>query len=164
LTRKIVKKSTLVVYAILSKEEKRLHKLALRELIRKNRGIKPSKLIKKLNKLIQIWSKSKTGSLSTSVFLELERFLYLHLWKWTKKRHPNLSTKTIKSKYWQRLKNGRLVFGLKDPVFKSPKLRVILHFEVKEQEKKVYKPQSTFLTLITSSTLPLIYYRNLKQI
>jgi hypothetical protein len=129
----------------ISKEEKGLHKLALKKLIRKNRGTNPSNLIKKLNNLIQIWSKSKKSYLPASICLELERFISLHLWRWSERRHPTLSIKAIKSKYWQKVKNGRLLFVAKDSISGVVKLRVLSYSEVIRKREKMGHPKNQFL-------------------
>nr|BDA98933.1 hypothetical protein [Chroomonas debatzensis] len=154
------KRSNFNRYLIAATDEKKIHKIAVRKLIRGSRGIKPSSLIKKLNILIKSWAYSKKEYFSRSVFLELDRFLSLHLWHWAKKRHPNLSNTAIKKKYWNQFNLGRLVFGLKSSRKQSTNIRLLSYLEIKKQRKQRYLGEKSLSVLVERSLLPVMYYDN----
>jgi RNA-directed DNA polymerase len=95
-----------------SKEGIKRHKLKIREIIQSSRGISQERLIHKLNPIIRGWALSKRSQISSNTFQELDSYLFLHLWKWARKRHPKMSKYKLKEKYWQKLLGTNWVFGV----------------------------------------------------
>lgn len=158
LTKTIVYKTIFRTSIRVSKEEKKIHKLQIRQLIRKNRAIQPWELIKKLNKFIKNWTEDKKKYVSPLISLELERFLSLHLWKWAKKRHPNLNTKAIKLKYWKQIKSGRWVFTAKNSRLRNSKIQITSYCSVMSRLGSLYRRKSTISPRIMDVLLPNIFY------
>jgi len=69
-----------------SKEDIKRHKMKLRDTIRRYRGIDQEKLIYKLNPIIRGWALSKRTQISAKIFQDLDAYVFLHLWKWARKK------------------------------------------------------------------------------
>jgi RNA-directed DNA polymerase len=95
-----------------SKEEIKRHKQKLREVIRKHRGTSQEGLIQKLNPIILEWALSKPRQISSKTFQDLDAYLFSHLWKWAKKRHPKISKVKLKEKYWHTLGQSNWRFSI----------------------------------------------------
>jgi RNA-directed DNA polymerase len=96
-----------------SKEGIRQHKLKLREIIRKHRGASQERLIQKLNPVIRGFALSKRSQIASRTFQDLDKYVYEHLWKWAKRRHPKMSKYKLKAKYWHTVEKRNWVFGIK---------------------------------------------------
>ena len=96
-----------------SKEGVKRHKLKLKEIIRRSRGISQEKLIQKLNPIIRGWTLSKRTQISSKTFQALDQYVFMHLWKWSRKRHPKMSKYKLKDKYWHKVGSRNWVFGMK---------------------------------------------------
>ena len=94
-------------------EEVKRHKLKLKEIIRRSRGISQERLIQKLNPIIRGWALSKRTQSSSKTFQALDQYVFMHLWKWSRKRHPKISKYKLKDKYWQKVGSRNWVFGVK---------------------------------------------------
>lgn len=97
----------------LSKKSLKKHKLQIREIIQYYRGASQERLIQKLNPVILNWGLSKPIQLSSKTFQSLDQFVFLHLWKWVKSRHPMMSNYRLKKKYWHHVGMKNWVFGVK---------------------------------------------------
>jgi RNA-directed DNA polymerase len=96
-----------------SKEVVHSHKVNLREIIKKYKGVSQENLIYNLNPIIRGWALSKRNQISSKIFSEMDTFIYFHLWNWARKRHPKMAYTKIKDKYWHRIGNSNWVFGKK---------------------------------------------------
>ena len=96
-----------------SKEGVKRHKLKIREIIRSYRGASQERLTQKLNPVIRGWALSKRTQISSSIFQDLDQYLFIHLWKWARKRHPKMSKYKLKDKYWYQVGSRNWVFGVK---------------------------------------------------
>lgn len=96
-----------------SKEGVKKHKIKIREIIRRYRGVSQERLIQILNPIIRGWALSKRTQFSSKTFQDLDAYLWLHLWKWARKRHPKMSKIKLKDKYWQKVGKQNWVFGTK---------------------------------------------------
>lgn len=67
-------------------------------------------LINALNKMIRGWSKYYSTVNSSEIFHTLDHLLFLKLWRWARKRHPQKGAKWVKSKYWHHHKNSNWGF------------------------------------------------------
>lgn len=111
--RKHPSKQTFVTLIKPSKEGVKRHKRKLREVIRRSRGISQERLIQKLNRIIRSWSLSKRTQISSKMFQTMDRYVFFHLWKWARKRHPKMSRYKLKEKYWHKVGSRNWVFGVK---------------------------------------------------
>lgn len=89
------------------------HKKKLREIIRRYRGASQERLIQKLNPIIRGWALAKRTQISSRIFQNLDRFIFIHLWKWCIKRHPKMSKYKLKEKYWHIIGNDKWIFGIR---------------------------------------------------
>jgi len=96
-----------------SKKGVKRHKLKIREIIRRYRCASQGRLIQKLNPIIRDWALSKPTQISSKTFQALDMYLFLHLWKWARKRHPKMSKYKLKEKYWHQVGKRNWVFGVK---------------------------------------------------
>jgi len=95
-----------------SNDEIKRHKKKLREIIRRYRGASQMRLIQKLNPIIRGWALSKRTQISAKMFQDLDAYVFLHLWKWAKKRHPKMSKVKLKEKYWYTVGKSQWRFGI----------------------------------------------------
>ena len=95
-----------------SRESVRKHKLKIRDVIRRNRGASQERLIQNLNPIIRGWALSKRTQISSKTFQALDAYLFIHLWKWAKKRHPKMPRSQLKSRYWHTVNQANWVFGV----------------------------------------------------
>ena len=95
-----------------SKEGIKRHKQKLREIIRSSRGNSQERLIQKLNPVIRGWALLKRTQISSKIFQALDQYVYKHLWKWARKRHPKMSGYKLKDKYWYKVKKNNWTFGV----------------------------------------------------
>ena len=89
------------------------HKLRIREIIQKCRGIKQKKLIQQLNPLVREWTLAKKTQTTNKIFRNLDQYLFINLWKWARKRHSKMSKFKLRNKYWYKVKKKSWIFGIK---------------------------------------------------
>jgi RNA-directed DNA polymerase len=87
----------------------------IRNTIRRYRAAKQENLIRKLNSIITGWCNNHRNVAAKKAFSKLDHIVFISLWKWAKRRHPNKSTQWIKDRYW---KNGKY----RDWIFSSKKI------------------------------------------
>lgn len=96
-----------------SKKGVKRHKMKLRDTIRRYRGVNQETLIHRLNPIIGGWAYSKRTQISARIFQDIDAYVYLHLWKWARKRHPKMSKVQLKEMYWHTVDKRNWVFGIK---------------------------------------------------
>ena len=97
-----------------SKDGIQRHKAKLREVIRRYQGGSQERLIQTLNPMIRGWALSKRTQIASKTFQALDKYVYEHLWKWARKRHPKMSRMKLKAKYWHTVGTRKWVFGIKN--------------------------------------------------
>lgn len=125
--KKLEYRKTFITLITPSKEEVKRHKLKIREIIQSYRGASQERLIQKLNPIIRKWALSKRTQISSRTFQELDQYLFIHLWKWSRKRHPKMSKYKLKEKYWHQVRTRNWVFGVK----KNDEIRFTLQLHSK---------------------------------
>jgi RNA-directed DNA polymerase len=133
-----------------SKECVNSHKINLREIIRKYKGVSQKNLIYNLNPIIHSWALSKRTQISSKIFSEMDKFTYLHLWNWARKRHPKMSHTNLKNKYWHIVGKSKWVFGTKSKGTKTGVTEVYLRLQ-KHSEVTVQKPLQTLETSVPTN-------------
>jgi RNA-directed DNA polymerase len=111
-----------------SKEGVRKHKRKIRAMIKSRCGVSQERLIQTLNPIIRGWALSKRTQISSKIFQELDAYLWMHLWKWARNRHPKMSKVKLKDKYWHKIGNQNWVFGVK--VGEDVPIRLQLHSKI----------------------------------
>lgn len=124
-----------------SKDGIKQHKQKLREIIHQHRGVSQERLIQKLNPVIRGYALSKRTQISSRIFQELDKYVFEHLWKWARRRHPKMSRYKLKEKYWHTVKSRNWVFGIQEK--ESEDLRVQLQYHSKIPIKRHSKVKGT---------------------
>nr|WPV76434.1 RT-like putative protein [Naviculales sp.] len=112
-TVKVQTKQKFITLITPSKEGVRNYRSKLRETIRRYKGAKQERLIQVLNPIIRGWALSKRSQIASRTFQALDAYLWLHLWKWARKRHPKMSKVKLKKMYWHKVDNKNWVFSVK---------------------------------------------------
>lgn len=92
------------------------HKRKLKCLVKDSYIEHSLQLLKRMNKLIYIWSfKYNLCDYYSDVWSELDIYVYKLLWNWTKRRHPRRPNTWIYNKYW-RFFSGIWRFFIRNPL------------------------------------------------
>lgn len=75
-------------------------KLKLREIVFKNLGASPKKVIQQLNSTLRGWANYHKHIVSKEIFTEIDYYLWKLLGRWCKRRHSTKSWKWITAKYF----------------------------------------------------------------
>jgi RNA-directed DNA polymerase len=75
-------------------------KIKVGKIIRKYVSAPMKILIKKLNQTLQGWANYHRHVVASEAFKSVDNFVYEHLWKMLKKRHPKKSKGWLINKYW----------------------------------------------------------------
>jgi RNA-directed DNA polymerase len=111
-----------------SKEGIKTHKKKLRDIIRRYKGTTQERLIQELNPVIRGWALAKRTVISSDIFQSLDKYMYIHLWKWARKRHAKMSKFKLKDMYWHTIQSNNWVFGSKSN--NEIKLRLQQHSKI----------------------------------
>ena len=74
----------------------------IRGTIKSLQAAKQESLIWKLNPIITGWANNHSRVAAKEAFSTLDHTVFLSLWNWAKRRHPNKSKQWIKDRYWKR--------------------------------------------------------------
>lgn len=83
----------------------------LREIVKVNLTAKQLNLIRQLNPVIRGWAQYHRHGVAKEVFGKVDSYLWLLLWRWAKRRHPNKGARWIKAKYFRRIGNRDWIFA-----------------------------------------------------
>ena len=113
----------------------------LREIVFKNLGANPKKLIQSLNSFLRGWSNYHKHIVSKEIFKEIDFYLWKLLGRWCKRRHATKPWKWIKQKYFSaskelcsfsaivQMKKSKKVKIYK--IFRAGKIPIIRHTKIK---------------------------------
>lgn len=118
-----------------SKKGVKYHKTKIRTTIQKYQGASQERLIQVLNPIILKWANSKRSQASSKIFQTLDAFLWIHLWKWARKRHPKMAKIKLKEMYWQKVGKRNWVFGLKKNDFQIIQLQIHSKISIQRHAK-----------------------------
>lgn len=118
----LIKPSTKSIKSVISK---------LRDVINSNKSIHQDLLIAQLNPIITGWSNYHQGAVSKRIFQKVDHIIYLMLWKWCKRRHPNKGNKWVKSRYFKSHGNRNWIFGDTLTLKKMSDKNIIRHHRLK---------------------------------
>ena len=85
----------------------------MHDVIYKMRSSTQTDVIGKLNPKITGWANYYRYVSSKEVFSRLDHTIFLQLWRWAIRRHPNKSLEWVRKKYWQSDSKRGWIFGLK---------------------------------------------------
>ncbi|HGZ7315418.1 TPA: group II intron reverse transcriptase/maturase [Vibrio parahaemolyticus] len=77
----------------------------VREITRKNRSARQDALIHQLNPILRGWCYYHRHSVAKEIFSKIDSDIWVILWKWARRRHPNKTKRWVKHKYFQRIDN-----------------------------------------------------------
>ncbi|MFY9221109.1 MAG: group II intron reverse transcriptase/maturase [Blastocatellia bacterium] len=106
-------------------------------------------IIMKLNPVIKGWANYHRHKVSKAAFNKVDNQIFLKLWKWAKRRHPNKSSKWIKKKYFKKTENSNWMFQetIEEKgkirtyrLFKASNVAIKRHTKIK-QEANPYNPE-----------------------
>ncbi|WP_375341292.1 group II intron reverse transcriptase/maturase [Okeania sp. SIO2C2] len=83
------------------------HYRKLADIFDKNKTAPTKALIAKLNPVIRGWANYFSTVASKEVFSKIDNLLWVRIWRWASRRHPNKSAKWVKKKYFPRCKETR---------------------------------------------------------
>jgi RNA-directed DNA polymerase len=87
----------------------------VRKSIKDNKTAKQINLIKMLNPIIRGWANYHKTVTAKATFRFVDNAIWLSLWQWAKRRHPDKSPLWIKEKYFKTVGNRNWVFAADDP-------------------------------------------------
>lgn len=94
-------------------------------------------VIAKLNPKIGGWANYYRAVVSTETFSKCDNQLWMQLWRWSVKRHPNKGHVWIKWKYWKKDGNNLWAFNTPEGKYKIRKHRMTkIQRHVKVQETR----------------------------
>jgi RNA-directed DNA polymerase len=86
----------------------------VRKAIKDNKAAKQINLIKMLNPIIRGWANYHRTVTAKESFKFVDNEIWLSLWRWAKRRHPDKSPVWIKKKYFRTVGNRNWVFAAGD--------------------------------------------------
>lgn len=103
----------------------------IRETINSNKTSTQDILIAQLNPIITGWSNYHQGAVAKATFNKVDHIIYLMLWKWAKRRHPNKGAKWVKNKYWKSSGTRNWIFRDKKTLKKMSDKAIVRHLRLK---------------------------------
>ncbi len=82
----------------------------LRDLVKSQTHTSAGELIRQLNPKLRGWAGFHRHFVSKRAFHRVDGVLFRLLWRWAKKRHPNKSSRWLRSRYWTRVGGDNWVF------------------------------------------------------
>lgn len=86
---------------------------SIRETIEKNKMVKQEDLIRQLNPKILGWANHHRHKVSKKAYGYVDNQIFLKLWQWCCRRHPNKGKKWIKKRYFHSIETRNWVFAAK---------------------------------------------------
>lgn len=97
-----------------SKANVNAHLCKLREIIKSNRSAKQVDLIRMLNPILRGWANYHCHVVTKETFTRNDHCLWLMLWRWAVRKHPNKSASWVKQKYFKIQDARDWVFAAKE--------------------------------------------------
>ena len=107
------------------------------EIISANKTAKQENLIRQLNPVIRGWANYHRHAVAKRAFSSLDYQIWIMLWQWAERRHPNKGARWIKKKYLITPGNRNWVFGAKDKdgkmvtLVKASDTAIVRHVKIK---------------------------------
>lgn len=76
------------------------HLAAIKEIVDAHKAAPQAALITRLNPVNRGWANYYRAANSARTFSRVDHYVYLKLWRWAKRRHPQKSRRWIARKYW----------------------------------------------------------------
>lgn len=94
-----------------SKEKQKVHYDKIAAVIEAHKTAPQAALISRLNLIIRGWANYYSTVISKEAFSDLDSLIFLKLFAWAKRRHPNKQKEWVVKKYWQTIKGDNWVFA-----------------------------------------------------
>jgi RNA-directed DNA polymerase len=94
-----------------SKKNLKAHLKKIRDTIRANKAATAGELILKLNPILRGWANYHRHVCSKYTFRYVDRMVFLALWRWAKRRHPNKGARWVRKKYFKTVGKRNWVFS-----------------------------------------------------
>jgi RNA-directed DNA polymerase len=116
-----------------SKESIKRHYDNIAQIIKAHNSAPQAALISKLNPIIRGWSNYYKTKCSKETYSKVGHLIFLRLWKWALRRHPNKNKTWIVNKYWRTIGGDNWVFGEKEglALIKHQSTAIMRHTKVK---------------------------------
>lgn len=115
-----------------SEEGVKRHYAKVAEVITKHNSAPQSALVSKLNPILRGWSNYYKTACSSETYSRIGHLIFLRLFRWATRRHPNKSKKWIVNKYWKTVGGNNWVFGDADcSLYRHSSTPIIRHIKVK---------------------------------
>ena len=115
-----------------SEEGVKRHYAKVAEVITKHNAAPQTALVAKLNPIFRGWSNYYRTVCSKEIYSKVGHLIFLRLYRWARRRHPNKNRKWIVNKYWKTVGGDNWVFGDKDvSLYKHSKTPIVRHTKVK---------------------------------
>jgi RNA-directed DNA polymerase len=82
----------------------------VRKIIKSNKTATTGQLISQLNPVIRGWANYHRHVVSKRTFFDVDSAIFLALWRWAKRRHPNKGGKWIRKKYFSKQGGDNWIF------------------------------------------------------
>jgi RNA-directed DNA polymerase len=82
----------------------------VKEVIRANKTVKQTELIRLLNPMLRGWAQYHSPVVAKATFTRLEHDIFRALWRWAKRRHPKKSADWVRKKYFATVGDRTWVF------------------------------------------------------
>ena len=97
-----------------SKANVKVHLDTIREIIKENKTAKQANLINMLNPILRGWANYHRHVVAKETFAQIDHNVWLVLWQWAKRRHPNKGARWVKEKYFKTRGSRKWVFAAFD--------------------------------------------------
>ena len=116
-----------------SKNSIKLFLRKVREIIKSQPTVKTEELIRQLNPVIKGWCNYFRISAASRTFSSIDHAIFIAIWKWVKRRHPERSNLFRRQKYFCsiKLRNWVMFAKVKDSSGKHEKLTLQLASDIK---------------------------------
>ncbi|SLM28791.1 RNA-directed DNA polymerase [Desulfamplus magnetovallimortis] len=106
----------------------------IRTIIKSNKTGTTDNLILALNPIIRGWANYYRHVVSSEVFGKIDHAIWHTTWRWSRRRHPNKSSRWIKNKYFQQEGDRDWVFGEKESserLLRMGQIHIRRHIKIK---------------------------------
>lgn len=114
-----------------SKKSQQKVKEKIRDVIKNNKTATQDNLIRMLNPIISGWSNYYRATVAKETFGKIHNMIFLLLWKWARRRHPNKGRRWIKNRYWKTIGSNQWIFMDTETLLRMSDKKIIRHTQLK---------------------------------
>jgi len=94
-----------------SKKAVKRHLSHIKTVISRNKQMKADELVSRLNPIIRGWANYYCYSSAKKIFNYVDYRVWLMLWRWCLRRHPDKGKRWIRHRYFMNIGNSKWIFG-----------------------------------------------------